>query len=466
VVELALDATIADVAVGPGSASRQGTRRQVPQWSVNGMTLQLLEQGERVALTESQRDYPDADLVATARAVGWMPPIAGHGLETFGQGELRAGDVADVPNSVAVSDRALDNGRLRVEIADDGSVRIADLTTGRVVERAISLENAVDAGDLYTPAIRATLPPPEIHRLEVVHGGPIRGEIVLEYRRSAPASAAVECRVSLVLDADAPFVRVHVDGRNDAPDHRLRLRVATGLAGASTIADAAFHPIRREPLCIGEVDARMEHVVPTAPLHRYVSRYTGNAGASLFSDGLAEYESFADGSVSVTLVRAVGALSRRDLPERPGHAGWPAETPLAQSIGPYSARFALSLHGPDSDIQRDAVERMADDVLLPLIGETLRSNLDAPHFAAGLELDGEGLAFSAAMPAREPGWIALRCVNRRDREVRGTWRLRGAVAEAHLARLDETLLAPLEVHDATISFIASPGAIVTILARS
>jgi hypothetical protein len=83
-----------------------------------------------------------------------------------------------------------------------------------------------------------------------------------------------------------------------------------------------------------------------------------------------------------------------------------------------------------------------------------------------LELDGEGLAFSAAMPAREPGWIALRCVNRRDREVRGTWRLRGAVAEAHLARLDETLLAPLEVHDATISFIASPGAIVTILARS
>ena len=209
----------------------------------------------------------------------------------------------------------------------------------------------------------------------------------------------------------------------------------------------------------------MEHVVPTAPLHRYVSRYVPDAGATVFSDGLAEYEALADGAIAVTLLRAVGALSRHDLPERPGHAGWPADTPLAQSIGPYRAELTLAPHGPDTPAQRHAVEQLADDALLPLTGHTLRSNLGAPTIAGGLELEGEGLALSAAMPARESGWIVLRCVNRLDSEVRGRWRARRSIAEAKLARLDETPLEPLVMDGDAVAFVAQPHAIVTLLVR-
>ncbi|HEU4721764.1 MAG TPA: hypothetical protein VFS59_10420, partial [Gemmatimonadaceae bacterium] len=42
IVELDLSATVADVAVGPGSAARQGARRRVPPWRVAGMPLQIL----------------------------------------------------------------------------------------------------------------------------------------------------------------------------------------------------------------------------------------------------------------------------------------------------------------------------------------------------------------------------------------------------------------------------------------
>jgi alpha-mannosidase len=69
----------------------------------------------------------------------------------------------------------------------------------------------------------------------------------------------------------------------------------------------------------------------TAPLQRYVSLFDERKGATVYSDGLAEYEAREDGSVAITLVRAVGELSRNDLPERPGHAGWPAPVPGAQS---------------------------------------------------------------------------------------------------------------------------------------
>jgi hypothetical protein len=108
---------------------------------------------------------------------------------------------------------------------------------------------------------------------------------------------------------------------------------------------------------------------------------------------------------------------------------------------------------------------MADDVLLPLVGETLRSNLDEPHRAGGLELLGEGLAFSAAYPARAHGWIVLRCVNRRDVAIAGSWRVGRALAEARLARLDETPISPLVVRERIVEFEAPPHAIVTVLAR-
>jgi mannosylglycerate hydrolase len=117
------------------------------------------------------------------------------------------------------------------------------------------------------------------------------------------------CTLRLQLDANLPVLRIRVEGENRAKDHRLRLRFNTELAGASTIADAAFHPVARAPLKLSDDEQRMEHVIASAPLHRWVARFTANAGATIFSDGLAEYESHDDGSVAVTLVRAVGALS-------------------------------------------------------------------------------------------------------------------------------------------------------------
>lgn len=427
------------------------------------MALQLLGRRERIALTEAPRAYPDADRVVEARAVGWVDRMPGYGVTSLWQ---RAGEVVHPPHPVRASGREMDNGLLRVEVSEQGAVRLFERATGRIVEDVVILEQCRDAGDLYTPACRDSLPAPRLRRVRLVHRGPLRGEIAVEYDLASTTSArGGRCRIALQLDAGLAALRIDINGINLATDHRLRVHLATGLPGATTLADAAFHPVVRTARDIGEDDARMEWLVPTAPLHRWVARFAPLSGATVISDGLAEYESLDDGAVAVTLLRAVGVLSRHDLPERPGHAGWPADTPGAQSIGPFGARLALALHGPDSPAVRDDIERLADDVLLPITGESLRSNLADTGVHAGLELEGDGLAFSAAAPAQRDGWMVLRCVNRRGERVRGRWRLNRAVAEANRARLDETPLEALDVTGNSVAFEAAPFEIVTVLLR-
>lgn len=490
IVELTLRARVAAVAVGPGSALRQGTRRALPPWRVEGVPLQLLDRREGVALTEAPRAYPRAHLVHEQRALGWVAPLDGYALRRFrqhasgvarsGRGapgaaargrEARAGERPDAtePRPVRATRDVVDNGRLRVRVSSDGGIEVEDLERGRVVRDLLAFERTRDVGDLYTAAPREPLPTLELRRRRRTLRGPLRGELALDYvvpgarnRRSAP-----RCTLRLSLDAEAHWLRIAVAGWNGERDQRLRLRIATGLAESSTVADAAFHPVHRTLPLASPDEELMERVVPTAPLHRWVARFTCAGGMVLVSDGLAEYES-APLATLVTLVRSVGRLSRTDLPERPGHAGWPAEVPLAQSRGPFAATFGIQLVDADSPATRRAIECLADDVLLPLRGETWHVRADAAAAAGdagGLTLLGDTLAFSAAMPARRAGWIVLRCVNRSEAAAEGVWRVGRPLQEAFTARLDETPLDALPVDGAELRFRAGPREIVTILAR-
>ena len=426
------------------------------------MPLQILSRGEEIALTEAPRAYPRADRVKEVRALGWVEHMPGYSLETRPHGRRGA---VNPPPPVEVDGLTLDNGLVRVTVTREGTVRLIERGTGRELRNVLTFDQHVEAGDLYTPAPRERLAAPRVSRVRATMRGPLRGEISLHFTFGDGGRGRGGCLMRLQLDAALPALRILLNGENRDGDHRLRLCVATGLAGAATLADAAFHPVRRTLLLVPDEEQREERVVPTAPLQRFVTRFGDDAGVTVFSDGLTEYESLGDGTVALTLFRAVGELSRADLPERPGHAGWPAPTPGAQSIGPYAASFAVAMHGGDDWRTRDDIERLADDTLLPLRGETVRYNLDAPHRAGGLELAGDGLAFSAAFPARAAGWIVLRCVNRRAAATRGSWRIERPVTEALRARLDETPEQQLEVQGGTVEFDAAPYEIVTILVR-
>jgi hypothetical protein len=83
----------------------------------------------------------------------------------------------------------------------------------------------------------------------------------------------------------------------------------------------------------------------------FVESVVAAGDAALLARGLHEYELLApdDGAnplgvqaLALTIVRAVGWLSRDDIQGRPGHAGPELATPGAQCIGPMEVEYALA----------------------------------------------------------------------------------------------------------------------------
>jgi mannosylglycerate hydrolase len=452
-----------DVPVGPGS--HRGDKQQAqpakhPTWPIE--PTQPLDAGEADERIEAPRSYPDNDRVARLWSAVWVENAPPYGVVAVPTGADESPQ-AWFDNAVVVKGRSMSNGRLSLRWDSKGRVTLATAKPTRVIRGLIEWESRSDEGDLYTPAIRRLKLKPRLTRADVVHRGPLSAALEQLWVLQAKQER-VEVRLRLVLDAGAGFVRIGVLGDNSAIDHRLRLVFRTDVNRGVTVADAAFGPVERAPLNLPAKSTKTEKVVPTAPLHRYVSLFNAKRGATLYSDGLTEYEILSNG-FAVTLLRAVGELSRADLPERPGHAGWPSPTPEAQCVGPFEAEFGLLLHGARSAATTHEIERVADDVLFPLVGESLRSALRVAPPVHGVELNGAGLALSAIKESEDGEWLVLRCVNNVDEESSGSWRLGRAVKEAKLARLDETPLTPLAVRGDTIRFLAPSRGVVTILAR-
>ncbi|MCA0376519.1 MAG: hypothetical protein LCH84_12770 [Gemmatimonadetes bacterium] len=500
---LCLHETLGDVPVGPGSAHaapipRAGaTPPSLGTWPVQW----LGPARERDVRRESPQHYPDNDRVAEWRALAWVPPVPACGLLAVDAAAQDAGDAAPPPlpppaRGIEVVPKAtrstrarsapptqrvqLDNGIVQLEV-DAGAGRIDVRVGTRAIVDALAIVTRDDDGDTYTPAPRGTPERLSLVRARLLHAGPLRATVRAVWRTTAATASRGTVRVTtdLSLDIASPLVVVHVRGVNTRRQHRLQLVMRTDVPVGRVEADAAFGPVSRPPIVAA--DGAQEAVPPGQPMHRWLTRHDVNRGATLIADGLAEAESRDEaegGTLALTLLRATGALSRADLPERPGHAGWPSPTPGAQSLGVFRARCALWLHGPLDDAVRSVRRDLVDDVLLPLVGETWRDldlgdgePQDTGHArrrrVAGPVLEGPAFEMSAVTVSEtDASAVVLRAVNLTAHRAAGSWRLPDDGPWSVTAcRLDETPLGESVLSAARVPFVAEPRGVVTLLVR-
>jgi alpha-mannosidase len=203
----------------------------------------------------------------------------------------------------------------------------------------------------------------------------------------------------------------------------------------------------------------------TAPAHRFVAAARGGRGLAVLAPAFFEYEWTPKGDLLVTLLRAVGDLSRGDLPTRPGHAAWPTGIPAAQCIGATRVDLAL-VPVSAAEVERgDVIPQHWEDAFLPLHGLWLRDAAALVPAPVHIALEGTGLVFAALKPAQIGSPMVLRCYNATGRKTSGAWRFSNGVKTAHRVRADEreAVALVLEQRGNIVRFVAEPHEIVSIL---
>ena len=432
--------------------------------------VQSLGQRRGQERLDAPHHYPDQDEVDWTRVAFRAPVLGGLGITTLdvGQGARAPGP------EVWLKGRALGNQLIEVRIGKTGTIELVDLRTRQRYEDLLAFESSGDEGDTYTYASSVGDRPRQNRgpvSMRVLATGPLvaaielRGSFTAGRRERRSGVGFVGVRLIVSLHAGSPAVRCSVDIDNRALNHRLRARVPTGLPGGAAVAGGQFGAVERTSVSADSRKYPRETPVTTAPAHRYVGHGSKQRGLAVLAPGFFEYDLDARGDLLVTILRAIGQLSRADLATRPGHAGWPVATPAAQCLGVDRLQLAIApLTGAQLE-SRTALAELWEDLFLPIQPIWLRQASPLSVKAVDIRLEGEGLVFSAVKPAERGGAMVLRCYNATPKPAAGAWHLSAVVKGAHRARADEQTLHEIRLGEASrsIPFHAAPHEIVTIM---
>jgi len=358
--------------------------------------------------------------------------------------------VPSVPRTVR-EPRALTNDLLHVEIEPEGTLAVTDLATGRRHTGLMELLDDGDAGDEYGfGPLAGDDPLSSRHARWEVTEGPGEDTLTARTELAVPAALlpdrsargtehAVVLPVSLTvrLPRGADRVEAEVSVDNLAEDHRLRLRIPTGVETGHSVAESAYGLIRRSaspPSGEGWRDR------PTGAfaMRRFAALEDDSAGLAVFTEGLHEYTHTDSHVLEVTLLRSVGWMARMDHPLRPHKVGPELATPGAQCRGPQTFRLALRPYGGSA--HTCDLYRTAEEFALPLLTHAVQSTRPGPAEQApplGLSVTPSQAVLSAVKTAEDRDGLVVRVFNSSEAPVAATVTSRFPLAAAGLSDLEE-----------------------------
>ncbi len=330
--------------------------------------------GHRIVRPESEKGTVDCFLTIEFEA---ELPALGHAVFFLTDGGPAGGEAARPARTVTVEGDTLRNEFLEVRLHPNGTFDLTDLRTGATHAGLNLLEDTEDIGDEYdySPAVNTLtvrsnetegaggFGAAETGEVRVVEDTGLAGTLDASFSLRLPAritedrtrrrdeSVACGVRVNVSLTKGVPVVGVTLEFDNAVEDHRLRAVFPTGIATDTVVSDGHFmlneRPVDREPH-----DDWVQPPPETVPQQEFSLVTDGTRGLAIMNRGLPEVEaSRGEGGVrlSLTLLRAVGWLSRDDFPTRRSqNAGPTLFTPEAQCPGRHTFRYAVAPFAGDA----------------------------------------------------------------------------------------------------------------------
>jgi mannosylglycerate hydrolase len=240
---------------------------------------------------------------------------------------------------------------------DNSGLQITDLEGNKVYENQHQIISTLDAGDTYnySPPIHDLVSKAVITGVSDEKKGAGFQSLTLHYEMKLPAGLneartgpseqqvvnTFTTKVTLYQGNRMIYFKTKVD--NKAKDQKLRVGFVVSKADTSW-ADTAFDLLKRKTLRDKEWDMPKNKEAVMNQYPTYSSVFVNDH--QLVHRGLQEYEVDCfegQDTAFLTMIRAVGWLSRRDLRTRGNGAGPGFETPGAQCIGTYEFEYGLVL---------------------------------------------------------------------------------------------------------------------------
>jgi len=372
------------------------------------------------------------------------PELAAVSYRTFSvqAGEPETAKLPEDFQGVRVKGNVVENAYLRVKFYLDGSFDLFDKAAKRQYQRCHIFEDTEDVGDEYdyspAPKSQTTWSRSRKGRLRVVHHSNLAAEIEVtlnlplpaEFDRKAKPKGSrskklIQCllEIRFTITATTPYVAVRTTFQNLVRDHRLRIHFAAPLATSSSLAGQQFYVIDR-PLKKPSGKNWLQPPAPTEPMQHFCAVEDRKGGLALLTQGLYEYEARREKkgtALILTLLRAVGWLSRNDLATRPKHAGPALPTPEAQCQGGQVFDYAIMPYA--GHWEKAGLPNWAQRFRVPLLEKTCRSTPGAGSALAAdfslFRLEPDSLVITAVKKCDVRDTIIVRLYNASAQRVRG-----------------------------------------------
>ncbi|MFQ6045441.1 MAG: alpha-mannosidase [Gemmatimonadales bacterium] len=328
--------------------------------ALSGDRQQELLQAHRAELTGRPRAHngsDDRDTYVTLQFEATLPPL-GHAILRLRRGENRQPRL-DYPPLSSASD-TLENDQVAVRLNPDGSLDVTDKRTGArysAINRLVDVEDVGDEYDYSPCAASFTVRAEPTGTVRLVGDSGLRATLEAELAMELPArissdrksrskeTVSCETIVRISLTRNKPVVDVELEFDNRARDHRLRAEFPTEIEADTLISDGHFY-INYRPVRFPDGSDWFQPPSGTYPQQEFSLLQDGSRGIAIFNRGLPEVAPFrteeGGTGIALTLLRAVGWLSRDDLPTRRFRSAGPLlATPEAQCLRRHRFHYAV-----------------------------------------------------------------------------------------------------------------------------
>jgi mannosylglycerate hydrolase len=465
----------------------------VDTWIAAGADFQVVDQDGRfipVQLVPNPHEYP-APAADACGTISWPgAPVDKHvvfeaalpaNAPTTFHVVASSGAVAKV-SEFKCSDCSVENSQVRVAVTASG-LEITDKATGRSYAGALEFEDEADAGDAwdFSPTWK---PEPPVStrgirpRVSLVESGPVRASLRLETTLQIPRGLQGESRsvdvvetiitTTISITASSMVVSIVTELDNQAKDHRLRMKIPTGLAATTVRSETLFGAIQR-PLrhpAEGRDQDWFQMAPKTFPFREWVAVDDGAAGLAVACRGMYEYESREEGgkvSLFVTLLRCLGVMGKHNMPYRKHGTSPGNPTPDAQCQGACRFEYALIPFRPGKVASTPFLAEARSFLYPPIAHQVLVPDAAAKVQPPLFVLEPATLQVSAFKKAQDGKGVVVRLWENDGCAVKTKIQLSPAISKVFLCNLNEEIESEIPIRKQTIAVTATPYKILTLL---